>query len=197
MRALLAIAIGTLAAVAVSQAQTSSTADRPTSLEQVFTPNGRVRMDLSAGGYRISASNDNKIRMRWTTRHASDLRRVRASADVKGSDATISTDGPGNNFEVEIQVPSPANLHVRLTAGELRIKGVEGDKNVKAHAGEIDIEVGKAEQYRRVEASIWAGELQLGPFGRSKEGLFRSFDWNGQGRYRLDAHLKAGEVRFH
>ena len=195
MRALFAIAIGTLAAVAVSQAQTS-TAER-TSLEQGFTPNGRVRMDLSAGGYRISASNDNKIYMRWTTRHESDLRRVRATADVKGSDATILTDGPGNNFEVEIQVPSPASLYVRLSAGELMIKGIEGDKDVSAHAGEIDIEVGRAEQYRRVDASVWAGELQMGPFGKSKEGLFRSFDWNGQGKYRLLAHLKAGEVRLH
>ena len=122
---------------------------------------------------------------------------MRASADVKGSDATISTDGPGDNFEVEIQVPSPASLYVRLSAGELRIKGIEGDKNVSAHAGEIDIEVGRAGQYRRVDASVWAGELQVGPFGTSKEGLFRSFDWSGQGRYTLQAHLEAGEVRLH
>ena len=33
------------------------------------------------------------------------------------------------------------------------------------------------------------------PFNVLKEGLFRSFTWNGQGTYRFRAHLKAGELR--
>ena len=44
---------------------------------------------------------------------------------------------------------------------------------------------------------MWPGELHVEPFGASKEGLFRSFNWNGNGSYRLAAHLKAGELRMH
>ena len=70
-------------------------------------------------------------------------------------------------------------------------------KDISSHAGEIDIDVGNPSDYRRVEASVWAGELHVQPFGPAREGLFRSFDWTGPGRYLLNARLKAGELRLH
>lgn len=42
---------------------------------------------------------------------------------------------------------------------------------------------------------IYVSVMNAGPFGAVREGLFRSFDWSGTGRYRLNAHLKAGELR--
>jgi hypothetical protein len=106
------------------------------------------------------------------------------------------TDGP-DHFEVDIQVPSRADLYVRLTAGELTIEGIEGNKDVGLHAGELDIDVGRPEDYKSVSASVWAGELHATPYNENKEGLFRSFDWTGKGPYTLEARLKAGEVRLH
>jgi hypothetical protein len=197
MRMFLAAAIlGTaLATVAAAQARQDSATSN--SLEQPFVANGRIRMDLSAGEYRISGSSDNRIRVAWTVRDPSQLSRVRARADVRGSDATITTDGPQGNFHVTIGIPMRASLHIRLTAGELTIEHVQGNKDISAHAGEVDIYAGSPADYRRVEASVWAGELHVGPFGRDTEGLFRSFDWTGQGPYTLNAHLKAGELRLH
>jgi len=117
---------------------------------------------------------------------------------VRGSEATIVTDrNHDSNFRVRIQIPSPASLHVRLTAGEMGISGVEGDKDVELHAGELDIDVVRADDYKHVDAGVWAGELHASAFRVVKEGLFRSFDWTGSGRYRLHAHLKAGELRLH
>lgn len=198
MRVLFAAALVAIALVTVTAAQSDrSSANRSDSLEQAFVTNGRIRMDLSAGEYRITGTSDNRIRMAWTVRDPEQLSRVRTRADVRGSEATITTDGPQNQFRVTIEIPSRADLHVRLTAGELRIERVEGNKNISSHAGEIDIDVGNSEDYRRVEASVWAGELHAGPFGQSKEGLFRSFDWDGKGPYRLEARLKAGELRLH
>ena len=175
-------------------AQTDRTSD---SLEREFAPKGRVNMDLSAGEYRISSSRDHRIRMRWSVRSADQLSSVKARADIRGLDAKIVTDGPTNHFKVDISVPAQADLFVRLTAGELRITGIEGNKDVELHAGELDIDVGRAEDYKRVDASLWAGELRAAPFGAHKEGLFRSFDWYGKGSYRLHARLKAGEIRLH
>ena len=74
---------------------------------------------------------------------------------------------------------------------------MQGNKDISSHAGEVDIYAGNPADYRRVEASVWAGELHVGPFGRDTEGLFRSFDWRGNGPYTLSAHLKAGELRLH
>ncbi|HEV8347955.1 MAG TPA: hypothetical protein VGQ16_15375 [Vicinamibacterales bacterium] len=188
--ALLGIAL--VSAPALQATQESRTSD---SLERAFVANGRIRMDLSAGEYRISGSPDLRIRLDWKVRDSDQLWRVKTRVDVRGSDATVMTDGPSNHFSVNIQVPARSDLYVRLTAGELRLERVEGNKDVELHAGELDIDVNRAEDYHSVDASVWAGEIHADPFHISKEGLFRSFDWRGKGPYRLHAKLKAGEVR--
>ena len=165
-----------------------------TSLERPFAAGGRVTMDLSAGEYEISGSPDNRVRLDWD---ADDRDDVDNRLTVQGTEAHVSTDGPSNHFRVRIQVPARSNLYVRLTAGELTIKGIEGDKDVELHAGELDIDVVRPEDYGHVDAKIWAGEIHASAFRITKEGLFRSFDWNGTGKYRLHAHLKAGEMRLH
>jgi hypothetical protein len=96
---------------------------------------------------------------------------------------------------VTIQVPTRSDLYVRLTAGDMTVERVEGNKDIEAHAGDLNIDVIRAEDYHTVDASIWAGDLTARPFNVTKEGLFRSFDWKGHGPYRLHAHLKAGDLR--
>jgi hypothetical protein len=135
-----------------------------------------------------------KIRVAWTVRESERLSYEAARADVKGSEARIITDGPMNHFRVDIQVPQRADLYIRLTAGELRLDRVEGNKDVELHAGELRIDVNRADDYHTVDASIWAGEIHADPFNAHKEGLFRSFDWKGHGPYKLHAKAKAGEV---
>jgi hypothetical protein len=184
----------------VTAPETQSTAGaRPSgSLERPFTMNGQISMDLSAGEYRIAGTPDHRIHLDWSARDRETLSRIRARADIRGREATITTDGPGNSrFRMAIQVPARADLHIRLTAGELTIEGIEGNKDVALHAGELNIDVGPAGDYGRVEASVWAGEVDAAPYQVNTGGLFRSFDWRGQGPYRLEARLKAGEVRLY
>jgi len=195
MRNLIAATLATLFGTALFVAPALEAQERATdSLQRAFTTNGRIRMDLSAGDYRISASPDNQIRLDWSVRDASQLSKVTARAEVKGSDATIVTDGPSNHFKVNIQVPARSDLYVRLTAGDIRIDHVEGNKDVELYAGDVRIDVGRAEDYHTVDGSVWAGDLNATPFQIRKEGLFRSFDWKGKGPYRLHVHLKAGDV---
>jgi hypothetical protein len=189
--AVIAVAIGGAAAVVTADGRVSD------SLERAFVSNGRISMDLSAGEYRIVGRQDNRIRLDWSVRDADQLPMVKARADVRGREATITTDGPTNHFRVAIQVPARADLYVRLTAGELKVENIQGNKDIESHAGEVDIDVGRAEEYHSVDASIWAGELHAAPYRVSKEGLFRSFDWKGRGPYRLHARLKAGELRLY
>lgn len=181
--------------VATTASQSSQDARPSDSLERPFAANGRIKMDLSAGDYRISGSPDAKIRVLWSVRDPEQLAKVKTRVDVRGQDATISTDGPSNNFKVAILVPARSDLHVRLTAGDLTLEDVVGNKDVELHAGDLDIDVGRAEDYHHVDAAVWAGDIKATPYNVSKEGLFRSFDWNGKGPYRLHAHLKAGDLR--
>lgn len=194
MRAILSAALVGSALIAAPALVAQQSSRPSSSLERDFVSNGKISMDLSAGEYRITGSPDNKIRLAWSVRGEDRLSDVEARADIRGTEARIVTDGPMNNFKVTIQVPQRTDLYIRLTAGELRLDRVEGSKDIELHAGEMRIDVNRAEDYSSVDASIWAGEIHADPFNVRKEGLFRSFDWKGHGPYRLHASLKAGEV---
>jgi len=195
MRVALATAILGTALVTAPLAGADQDGRAKESLERAFSQNGRIRMDLSAGDYRISDGPDNRIRLGWSVRDPAHLPRVKARADVHDREATITTDAPSNKgLKVVIQVPKQADLYVRLTAGDLRIDGIQGNKDVELYAGDVRIDVGRAEDYHVVDASVWAGDITAPPFQVNKGGLFRSFDWRGKGPYRLHAKLKAGDL---
>ena len=194
-RVLIASTFGVLLAALPAGQSRSDPGSLSDSLERPFAPGGAIHMSLSAGDYHISGSTEPRLRVLWRVRNAEDLPRVRVKADVKGSEATLATDGVRNGFEVEIQVPTRSGLHVRLTAGDLTVDGIEGNKDIESHAGDLTIDVGRAEDYSHVDAALWAGDLEAPPFNVSKGGLFRSFDWKGGGAYTLHAHLKAGDLR--
>ena len=151
-------------------------------------------MRLSAGEYVIENSPDDQIRLAWQTRDPTAARRVRAHVNVDGTSADILTEGPSNGFDVTIAVPARSDLVIRLSAGDLTIRGIEGHKDVSAWAGDLKIGVGTATNYRAVEASVLAGEIRAAPFSGSTGGLFRSFHWSGSGPYELRARLTAGEI---
>jgi len=185
--------VGAALLIGGSAGQEARTSD---SLVRSFVSNGRIRMNLSAGDYRIVGTPADRIRVEWSVRDAAQLPRVRVGADVRGGEAALSTDSPDNSrFKVVVQVPSQADLYVRLTAGDLRVENIRGNKDIELHAGDVDIDVGRPDDYQHVDASVWAGDLTAAPFNVYKGGLFRSFDWSGKGRYRLHAKLKAGDLR--
>ena len=187
------------AALCAAFALVASAADNrlSDSLERTFAEGGRIRLDLSAGDYTISGSADAKLHVEWSVKEASQLKEVRVSPKVTGSEAVVEVQGPRNDFHVRIRVPARSDLVVRLTAGDLRIKGIQGNKDVEQHAGDIEIEVGPVSELKHVEASVWAGDLTASPLKISKGGLFRSFQWYGKGRYDVQAHLKAGDVKLY
>src|SRR6476620_1468674 len=115
------------------------------SLERPFVPNGLVKMALRAGDYRIVGSTQDRVRLDWSIRDAEALAKVRARADVRDHEAKITTDGPGNKgLRFTIEVPSRSDLYVRLTAGDLTIEDIRGNKDVELRAGDLDIDVGEA-----------------------------------------------------
>lgn len=196
----LAISTAILGTALVVSASSHAIRDSGTSatIERVFPQDGRIRMDLKAAEYDIVGRPDNRIRIEWSVRDADQLSRVRTRADVSGRDASITTDGPDNKgLKFSIEVPARSDLVVRLTAGDLRIEDIRGNKDVELHAGDVRIDVGRAEDYHAVDGSVWAGDIHAAPFNVMKGGLFRSFDWRGKGPYRLHAKLKAGDLRLY
>ena len=167
------------------------------SLERTFTSGGIVRLDLSAGDHRIIKGADDRVRVSWHTRTAEQMEEARVRARVKGNEAVVRTWGPGKGFRVDVELPGRSDLHLRMTAGNLSIAGIEGHKDVRLRAGNLDIEVHDPTQYGRVDASVTAGDLLARTFGVSTGGLFRSFSRSGTGRFKLRARLWAGNLQLH
>jgi hypothetical protein len=190
-----AIVVGILACLTLSAPAAS--AQQEGSTERPFVAGGQVRMDLSAGDYTIEPGQDNRILVRWDTRSSDDATAVKVNIQIQGGTATITTSGPRNNFKVVIELPAREDLRVELSAGNLKIRGIEGSKDVGSWAGNIDIAVGKASDYASVDASVTAGDLLASAFQTTKGGLFRSLSWKGPGRYTLKVKLTAGNIRLY
>jgi hypothetical protein len=58
----------------------------------------------------------------------------------------------------------------------------------------LTVDVGNAADYSHVEASVTSGSIEASPFGESRGGLFRSFEKFGSGKYKLVAHVGAGDL---
>jgi len=56
------------------------------------------------------------------------------------------------------------------------------------------MDVGNPEDYSYVEASVTSGGIEAVPFGEDHGGLFRSFHKTGNGKYKLHAHVGAGDL---
>lgn len=160
-------------------------------VETKFLPGGRIRMSLCPSGTTIVGVDEPVLRVSYYPERDT----VRVRAQVSGDRADLRVTGCAhNNFQVRIEIPKTSALYVRMFAGQLDVQDVTGDKDVALSFGQLNLDVGKAEDYARVGASVNTGEINASAFNVDKGGLFRSFDQHGPGKYRLYAHVGAGEV---
>ncbi len=160
-------------------------------VEAKFVSGGRIRMDLCSSGIEIVGTDDAAVRVSYHPERDN----VRVRLQISGDHADLRLTGcPHNNFQARIEIPKSSALYVRMMAGQLDVRDVTGDKDVELSFGQLNIDVGKTEQYARVDASVNSGQIDALAFAVSKGGLFRSFDQKGPGRYRVHAHVGAGQL---
>jgi len=160
-------------------------------VEGKFVSGGRIRMELCSSGIQIVGTDEPALRVSYHPERDN----VRVRMQVSGDRAELRLTGcPNNNFHVRIEIPKTSALYVRMFAGQLDVEDVTGDKDVELSFGQLNLDVGKTEQYARVDASVNSGQINASAFDVEKGGLFRSFDQRGPGTYRLHAHVGAGQV---
>jgi hypothetical protein len=152
---------------------------------------GRIRMELCSSGIELVGHEEDTLRVSYDPGRGNVKVRIQVAGDQ--TELTVR-DCPRNNFALRVEVPRSTALYIRMFAGELNVRDVVGDKDVELHFGQLSMDVGKAEDYRRVSASVNSGELDAPAFNVSKGGLFRSFAQTGSGKYLLHAHVGAGEL---
>lgn len=165
-------------------------------IERPFAAGGFVRLALTSGDYLLRAGTSDRIVIRWRAEREArmdDLRRLSVDIHVSGTTALVETDGPARHVRFVVEMPERTNLHLRVRAGNMRIQGIEGDKDIRMTAGDLTIGVQPA-TLLHAKASVTFGDLDARPLGISKSGIKRSFKWIGAGDYTLDARLFAGDL---
>jgi len=187
-----AAAVTILAGSTMANPGLQSTFGQP--VDKAFAKGGTIRMKLAAGDYKIGGSPDEKIRVEWRADRADQAANLKAGAEIRGTTAVISTSGFKDGIHFTIEVPARSDIDIEMSAGDLDVRGIEGNKKVESWAGDVSVEVGQPTLYRSVEASVRAGDLNARPFNVSKGGLMRSFSWKGSGAYSLAVKLFAGDL---
>jgi hypothetical protein len=188
MRTALFLLVCLGAALAAAQdVKLDRTGDTP--VEAKFAAPGRIRMEICSGGIEVIGTDEPLLRVSPERGDA----RVRIEASGDHADVRV-TECPSNNFRARIELPKSTALRVRMFAGQLVIQDVAGDKDVEISFGQLTIDAGKSEDYARVDASVNSGAIDAEPFSVHKGGLFRSFEQSGPGKFRLHAHVGAGQI---
>ena len=110
-------------------------------------------MDLSAGAYTVRGGAADSIRVRWETRNSRERlrphRRRRQAVQMRRSGARPEERLPRR--------PGRSGGRRHSDGRECRrapIRGIEGNKSVSMWAGEVTMEVGDAQLYRRVDTTV-------------------------------------------
>ena len=151
-----------------------------------------LTMHLRAGDVEIAGTPKPGLRVTCRGDDAGDAGNIKisfAASDLR------TYGGPDRDIHFRIEVPDKTNLVVRLTAGNMTVTGITGDKDIELRAGNLTIGVTHPEEYRVADGSVLAGNLNATAFGISKDGLFRNFrKENANGHYRLHVELLAGDL---
>jgi len=164
-------------------------------IEVDFPSGGQLELHIRSAEIHIVGSDDDKVLVRAGGREGSDSTDIRAHFENFARSGKLRVNGgPDGNVSITVQIPKHSDLAVRIFAGEVEIKGIKGNKNVDLSAGNLTIGVGDPADYFHVDASVTTGNIEAAPFGESRGGLFRSFEKSGNGRYKLVAHVGAGNL---
>ena len=180
----------------MGQSKTIESTDLPTHPFAVNYPSGsQMSLRVRSGDVRVVGKEQNQISVRVEARDPERAREVKVYFERFENSAELRVwGGPKNDLQIIVEVPKKTGLFVRMPAGQLEISDVTGDKDVQLHAGDLILHVGDPADYSHVDASVTTGGLEAPPFHEDHGGLFRSFQKSGNGRYRLHAHVGAGDL---
>jgi hypothetical protein len=155
-----------------------------------------VRFHLQDGDFRIVGGDSDEITIRTNGKNAAQAKKkmkvqIRRTGDAL--DVTF-TRVPKSEVQVTIAIPRETALYARMRAGDLSIDGVTGDKDLELLAGDLSVQVSDPADYGPVDLSVRLGDLSGSQFGDPRGRVGNSLRRDGSGKYRLHAHVFAGDL---
>ena len=184
-----------LAPVCIAQTKLEATdiANHPFSVD--FASGGKLRLRVRSGEIHVIGADQNRISVELSGKKAYDAKNLKVRVERKDSTAEMRiSGGPRSDLTITIRIPTNTDLYARIPFGEVHVENIVGNQDVELHAGDLTVAVGDSADYSHVDASVISGEVDAVAFGESHGGLFRSFRREGSGRYRLHAHVGAGQL---
>ena len=163
--------------------------------EATLSSGSTLRLHLHDGDFRVVGSASDKIAVHVEGRNIAEARKIkiRMERSDSGVDFTLSH-VPKNELFVTIEIPRSTNLLARMRGGDLLVSGVAGDKDIELTGGDLTIQVEKPEEYSQVDLSVRFGEVSGTQFGDPKGWIGNSVRSTGGGKYKLRAHVMAGDL---
>ncbi len=186
-----------LLSVSVAFCQASpDTTERQHQTFQTNLPSGtNLRLHLHDGDFRVVGTDAEKISIHVEGKNVEQAKKVKIQ--VTRSDGVVDlklSHVPKNELQVTIEIPKSTNLFARMRGGDLSVEGVEGDKDLELTGGDLTIQVRSPQEYAHVDVSVRFGDVSGTQFGEPKGWLGNSVRKEGNGKYRLHAHVMAGDL---
>ena len=168
------------------------TIDAPLRLGAVLT------IDSRPAGIEIVGTDQEAIHVSCTADDTDSAMHVRLQLSGTPTHArlTISGDYPKHgNLQIRVEVPRKVNLDIQMPAGQVKVDEIAGDKEIDLYAGQISISSAHKWNYKKVDASVGIGQVNAQVYDENKGGFLRAFHKeNGEGEYRLHAHVTTGQI---
>jgi hypothetical protein len=186
---LLAISVS----AALAQPLTSDSDERRYELRP--DPNWPLAIELSSGDYQIVPSESDSIAVVYREdAKRQEPRNVEVQIASGHGQNFLKVSAPKSGFHVVIEVPRKTDLRVRMTAGDLRVGEVEGNKDIEIRAGNVELNSIDPRDYAKADFSVKLGDLTAPGFNTAQSGFLRSFRTSGRGKYRLHVHVGVGDL---
>ncbi len=184
-----------LAPLCVAQTKLEATDIANHPFSEDFASGGRLQLRVRSGEIHVIGTHENKISVELSGKKAYEAKKLKVRLERKDGIAEMRiSGGPHNDLTITIRIPTNTDLYARIPFGEVHVENIAGNQDVELHAGDLTVALGDSADYSHVDASVITGEVDAAAFGESHGGLFRSFRKEGSGRYRLHAHVGAGQL---
>ena len=197
MRTLSAVACATvlfwnLAGLAQTEVPCGQTLDAP------LRPRAGLKIHSLPADLEIVGTDQAAIHVSCTSsdKDEAQLIRIRFQGNQDHETLTVAGDShKGNNVTLRIEVPRKTSLRVEMSAGDVKVEEIEGDKDINLYAGQITISSARPWDYRSVRLSVDIGQVSAPVYGEEKGGFFRTLTKeNADGEYWLHAHVLTGQI---
>lgn len=184
-----------LAPLAFCQAEQKLTDLQHQDFQANLAGGANLRLHLHDGDIRVVGSDSEKISIHVEGKNIELAKNI--EIQLKRSDSTVDltlSHVPKNELQVTIAIPKSTNLYARMRGGDLSVEGVAGDKDIELTGGDLTIQVGNPDDYSNVDLSVTFGDVSGAQFGDPKGWIGKSVRKAGHGKYKLHAHVMAGDL---